>query len=322
MKLKAVMTCGELLLPKDLEELGGLIDIKAAGCALSEKELAVDLREADLLIMGGEEKLALRAIEGSSLKAVVFVGKNYETFISKEARALLGERKIPIYATGGGEASVAKTTAEEIATFWLAQGKISRQMKWSPRSAENLLKDQEVMVIGAGNIGMSVISQLEGKCKAVYHAGGRSAKAELLGRGIDYEPNLAKAFGMADIVTIHSVFVPAATEGMIRFEHLKNMRPNSILINNARAELVDPGDFILFLTLRPDVICIWDVFYLEGDAYNDSMDDFYKCIFLPAKTNFFFTQHTAAFRFPELTKPEYGRNLLKIVLENVLEKPA
>jgi phosphoglycerate dehydrogenase-like enzyme len=53
---------------------------------------------------------------------------------------------------------------------------------------------------------------------------------------VDYET----LFREADVVSLHLALVPG-TAGIVRREHLRSMKPEAILVNTARAELIEAG---------------------------------------------------------------------------------
>ena len=146
----------------------------------------------------------------------------------------------------------------------------------------------------------------------VFYAGGRGEKTELKREGFRYEPDLMKAFD-ADAVSLHLTYIPGVTENIITAKHLGQMRQRGILINNARAELVNPDNVRMFLSSRlyEGVSCIFDVFWKEGGDFQnlrhvDHMHDenrvYRELIQLP---NLRYTGHSAALHEQKWTQQEY-----------------
>lgn len=102
-----------------------------------------------------------------------------------------------------------------------------------------LLGAQEVGIVGLGYVGRLVLDLLRpfGCPISVYDPFVDGAQAAVLGvtlRGLD------DLFQTCTIVTLHAANLPA-TERMITRAHLTSMRPGSLLVNTARAGLIEEG---------------------------------------------------------------------------------
>lgn len=74
-------------------------------------------------------------------------------------------------------------------------------------------------------------------------------------------PTLTELFAGADVVSVHMPLTDE-THGMITSEHLDAMRPGTIFINTARAEVIAPGALERRLA-RGDIPAGLDVFDTE-----------------------------------------------------------
>jgi phosphoglycerate dehydrogenase-like enzyme len=317
MKPRVFFTCSGIVASEITLYLNGIFEIIQAGCKLSESEYEVIsyLENVVGLIIGGEEKITLRILQNiKNLRWIIFIGVQAETFFSKEAWDYFQQINIPIYRTGGGLASVAAKTVAQICGEDILRARIARSGKWADGPTEELLKSQSVSVIGAGNVGLSVMKQLHGKCRIKYYdpLGARKEADDL---GVYFEPDPDKVFE-ANIVSVHLAYVPGKTDGIATYDRLVKIAKNGMFINNSRAELVNPNAFNNFLADREDVISTWDVFWKEGKEFEDNADLLYRRI--SGMPNFILTCHTAAMHLPEITKKEYGEGLLKIIRENNL----
>lgn len=70
--------------------------------------------------------------------------------------------------------------------------------------------------------------------------------------------SLKEIFKECDVVSLHTPLLPA-TVGMIDYELLSNMKPNSAFINSARGPIVNEKEMIKVLTERPDITAFIDV---------------------------------------------------------------
>ncbi|MFA6973526.1 MAG: NAD(P)-dependent oxidoreductase [Parcubacteria group bacterium] len=313
MKPKGIITCAGIFPEKYLDEVRQMSDLAELACSLNSKEFEEKIKEAEFYIQGGEEKNTLEVMQkAEKLKKIFFAGINYESFYEPAALEFLKKKGVHVYPTGGGQSSVARLTYDQIMLF--ARTKIAREGVWPEDHATGLEKSPVVRIIGAGGIGAAVLKMLAGKTKDLGYVEVRGEVKELRELGVKYIPDLEKAFD-ADIVSLHVPYIPGVTDNLITKAMLSKLRPGAVLINNARAEIVDREGFLRFQKERPDVINLWDVLWWEGD-------DFRK---LDAKTrqeifqnNFFFNGHKAFMAYPELTKEEYGQGLMKLIREHGL----
>lgn len=313
---KALLTCGSMLSDEYITALNQMFDLEVSGCKLNGAELAEHVHDKEVYILGGNEKVTLSSIKESALRHIIFLGIQYETFFTEEALAFCKSSGIEIIATGGGKNAVATTTIEEIISFARQRQVQTARLFKSPASAFEILKSLKIVVVGAGDIGQLVLDRLiKYGCRNLAYAGGRGPKEEINSKGIPYIANLEDAFS-ADIITVHSSYVPEATSGFIKIGHMLKISKGGLFLNNARAELVDPNDLSIFLIRRQDVSVVFDTFYIEGLAFDRliEQDNLYSGII--GKPSFSYTGHTAAMR--QETYKEYGEKLLQIVKEQKL----
>lgn len=93
-------------------------------------------------------------------------------------------------------------------------------------------------VIGVGSIGREVITRAQafGLNVIAWSRSLTEAKAEAL--GVEYFSDIDDVFRRADIVSIHTALKPE-TRKLVNADRLALMKPNAILINTARGEVVD-----------------------------------------------------------------------------------
>jgi phosphoglycerate dehydrogenase-like enzyme len=73
---------------------------------------------------------------------------------------------------------------------------------------------------------------------------------------------LDELFQGSDVVSLHTPWLKE-TEGMIRGEHFRAMRPGTTFINTARGAIVDEPGLIAALGERPDLTAVLDVTWPE-----------------------------------------------------------
>ena len=70
--------------------------------------------------------------------------------------------------------------------------------------------------------------------------------------------DLDALFARSDVVSLHTPLLPS-TEGMIRGEHFRKMRPHATFINTARGAVVNQREMIEVMRERPDLTALLDV---------------------------------------------------------------
>ena len=103
----------------------------------------------------------------------------------------------------------------------------------------SLLAGKCLGVVGLGNLG-SQVARIGTAFGMTVQAWGRNLTPERAAEAgvacVDY----GSLFRDADVVSLHLALVPD-TAGIVRREHLRSMKPGAILVNTARAELIEAG---------------------------------------------------------------------------------
>lgn len=101
------------------------------------------------------------------------------------------------------------------------------------------LRDLTVGVIGAGRIGTAVLRRLDGfGCRVL--CSDRSAPARGRGAGLD------EVLASSDVVTLHTPLTPQ-TEHLLDAQRLARMRPDAIVVNTGRGQLIDTAALVAAL---------------------------------------------------------------------------
>jgi Phosphoglycerate dehydrogenase and related dehydrogenases len=117
------------------------------------------------------------------------------------------------------------------------------------------LYGKRVGLVGLGNIGLEVAKRCEAfGAEVVYY--------DIFDREIYRKLNLEELFRTSDIVSLHLPLNPS-TEGIINYDLLSLLKPNAILVNTARGNLIREEDLLRFLKERKDVVVALDVFWKE-----------------------------------------------------------
>jgi len=172
------------------------------------------------------------------LKLIVRAGAGYNTIDTKYAR----KRGVDVMNTPGANANA---VAEEVIALALAYlryvvpGDIStRKGEWKKKEfLGRELAQKTVGIVGLGNIGQLVGQRLEGfECTLLaYDPVINEARAAEVGAKL---VSIEELFAQSDIVTLH---VPENddTRGMVSTKLLGLLKPGAVLVNCARAGIID-----------------------------------------------------------------------------------
>jgi phosphoglycerate dehydrogenase-like enzyme len=202
----------------------------------TEAELCEAVKGKSGYILGGIEKVTRKVIDSADrLKAIVFTGSAYAEFIPawKEATA-------KGIAIGNAPGANAPSVAEYTVTLALAMlrnvlelGRTGAKKFQTARS----VRDATFGVVGLGKTGTAVAKLLKalGAKEILYYSKTRKEDAE---RKLDIKyASLDEVLGKSDVVTLHTPIT--AGKNFIDASKLKKMKDNAILIDVAKAELVD-----------------------------------------------------------------------------------
>ena len=220
----------------DLLKQRGLTVIQNDETPLAEQAKAHP--DAYALIVRSEKVNAAVLDAFPSLKVVIRAGSGYDNIDAKHAR----RRGVDVMNTPGANANA---VAEEVIALALAAYRHVVPADQSTRAGGfekkkfmgRELTGKTVGIVGLGNIGQLVAKRLAGFEPTLlgFDPVIAAERAEALGVKLVSLPEL---FAQADIVTLH-VPVTDETRGMVNAELLGQMKKGALLINCARAEVVD-----------------------------------------------------------------------------------
>jgi len=221
-------------------------------------------RDVDVLMVEHTVITADVLEQCKTLKAIVFMGTGAGTYVdASDANA----RGIQVLTTPGyGNVAVAEhafalmlSGARDIARM----DKEVREGTWIPRGGMQL-RDRQVAVIGMGGIGQT----FAGLCSAI----GMQVKGWNR-RQLDhpaYCADLEEALREADVVSVHLALTPE-TEGFLNRSRLLLPKKGFMLVNTARAELIDEAAMLELLNDGVIGHVATDVFNQEPVAQNDPL---------------------------------------------------
>jgi phosphoglycerate dehydrogenase-like enzyme len=320
--MKKVVCCGALnfggkppggeFLEKLREEgYDFVFPIGPVGKPLSEEErnrVFEALKDADGFIPGGiyvSEEVLNRAPQ---LKALVFSGTGYSTFIDVDA---CKRRGVDIGFCPGANA----VAVSEFASALLVSGIknipwFNAQVKdggfWTPLSTPDIY-DKVLGFWGLGNVGFRLARIMHHGygCKILYQDQIPKPEAEeLLGAG---ERSFEELLAESDVFIV-GVLLTEETTGMINAERIARMKDGAILLNFARSEIVDTPAALAALESGKLSKYITDVFHADTAAREEVLKWRGK---YPGDDKLIVTPHTCFFA------PSTGRRMEVMVLDTM-----
>jgi len=237
----------------DIDE-EGLELLREKGFEILPRE---NFEEADAMIVRGATKVNRELLDRcKNLKLVVRAGVGLDNIDVEYAK----QKGIEVRNTPKATAiSVAELTLGLIlsALRMIPYAHISAKGgNWEKkRFMGSELYGKRVGLVGLGNIGLEVAKRCEAfGAEVVYY--------DIVDRGIYRKLSLEELFRTSDIVSLHLPLNPS-TEGIVNYDLLSLLKPNAILVNTARGNLIREEDLLRFLKERKDVVVALDVFWKE-----------------------------------------------------------
>jgi phosphoglycerate dehydrogenase-like enzyme len=285
--------------------------VKTVGKPLSDEEqerVCAALKDADGFIPGGiyvSDEVLSRA---PRLKALVFSGTGYSTFIDVEA---CKRRGVDIgYCPGANAVAVS-----EFASALLVSGiknipwfnaQVKGNAFWTPQSTPDIY-DKVLGFWGLGNVGFKLarIMRHGYGCKILYQdqIPKPQAKEVLDAEERSFEELLAES----DVFIVGVLLTPETT-GMINEERITRMKDGAILLNFARSEIVDTPAVLKALETGKLSKYITDVFHGDTAARDEVVKWKGK---YPGDDKLIVTPHTCFYA------PSTGRQMEVMVLDTM-----
>ena len=240
---------------------------------LSENELVEIIAPYEVLI-AGTEPITERVLEqAKNLRLIARVGIGLDSVALRAAKA----RGIQItYTPAAPSPGVAELTVGQMLALLRQTPMADREIRqggWKRRIGRRLGL-MTVGVIGVGRIGRRVIQHLKGWSPQIL--------AHDLREDLDFSgktgctwTDAETIYKGADIITLH-VPLTRRTRGMIGERQLAMMKPDAILINTARGELIDETALAAALRAKPQFSAAIDVF--EEEPYHGELATLENCL--------------------------------------------
>lgn len=257
---------------------------------LAEGDLIKALSGVEGYILGGDEIATRKVIESAKdLKIIAFLGAGFERYVDVKAAK---ERGVLVTNTPGANAqAVAEFSVSLILdvvkkTPYLNE--VAKKGIWEKRQVWNL-QGKTLGIIGMGNIGSKVASIMHNGFGMNVLYVSRTAKPELESNLAAKKVSLDNLLSQSDVVSIHAS-QSDETVGMIGKVELSLMKSTAVLVDSARAEIVDGHALYDALANGRISSAAFDAYYTEPLPKPE--EDKYKLMSLP-NDKFILTPHNA-----------------------------
>jgi phosphoglycerate dehydrogenase-like enzyme len=250
---------------RDVEGLlAGVANLRVfAGRPSSVAEYQDRISAASALLLGWG--LPTEVLEVAPLlEAVSFLGSGVSNFVDLEASARAGITVMNV--PGYGDNAVAEHTLALMLASLRGIVQNDRLVKgggWGVRSLGRELPSITLGILGLGGIGTRV-AELASRLGMRVIAWTRSARPGEVRDGMTLA-GIDAVISQADVLSLHLPLAPE-TVGILSGARLAAMKPGAILVNTARAELVDEHALIEALTHGPLAVAALDVLWNEPPA--------------------------------------------------------
>ena len=202
------------------------------------------------------------------LKIIVRAGAGYDNIDLAAATA----RKIVVMNTPGQNANAVAELVIGLLIYTMRQ-------RFNGKSGSELMgKKMGLMAFGAVAQNVARIAKGMGMDVSSYSPLNRPQK--IIDAGFHVHESLEALFHYNDIVSLHCPATPQ-TIGSIGYAQLMCMKPNSILVNTARAEVIDEEGLLKAMEERQDLRYITDIKMKRHDEAVEKLGDRY--VFTPKK---------------------------------------
>ncbi|MBT1169900.1 NAD(P)-dependent oxidoreductase [Bifidobacterium sp. SO4] len=238
--------------------------------------------DADVMINGGphlsDELLrrlsgGVRGGEGGKVGCIVFSGTGVASYINLALARELGVRICN--AVHYGDNAVAEHTFALLLELVRHVGELSRGVKsgvWANPHGDGLqLAGRRLGIIGLGGIGSTVarIARAFGMDVAAWRTSQTPAE-RFEESGAAPVDDLNELIASSDVVSVHMPLIDGATRGLITADNLAHMKPGTLFINTARAEVIAPGALVARLQ-QGDIPAALDVYDHEPLPADDPL---------------------------------------------------
>lgn len=241
---------------KNIEVISGRMDY-------SEEELSDKLKDFDCYINGGDEICTSKVIENNKhLKLISFMGTGYQKYIDVPTAK---KYNIPVsYTPSANAKAVAEYTValilDSVKKITFSNNQVKNK-EWNKIKTFNL-EGKTLGIVGMGAIGTHIAKILcDGfGMKLIYNS---QTPKELIDNKYNTQMvTLDEIFKNADIISVNATY-NEKNIGMISYKQLELMKPQAVLVNTARQELINKDDLYKYISNNNECSIAMDGFYKE-----------------------------------------------------------
>ena len=211
-----------------------------------EAALCAAVKDADALIVRSDKVTATVLDAAPKLKIVVRAGAGYDNVDLSAATS----HSVVVMNTPGQNSNAVAELVMGLLVYTVRgffNGKTGTE-----------LRGKKLGLLAFGNVGRNVARIAKGFDMDV-HAYDAYCPADAIEKsGVKAAPSADSLFENCDIVSLHIPATPE-TKGSIGYDKVMKLPKNGILLNTARAEVIDEDGLIKAMTERPDIRYIADI---------------------------------------------------------------
>ena len=210
---------------------------------------------------------------GGHVRCIVFSGTGVASYINLALARDLGVRVCN--AEHYGDNAVAEHTFALLFELLRHTGELSERMKqggWGGPHADGLqLAGRRLAIIGLGGIGSTVarIALAFGMQVSAWNSG-HTPVSRFTDLGVTPVDDMNELIAGADVVSVHLPLIDGATRGLITADNLAHVKPGTLFVNTARAEVIEPGALTARLA-QGDIPAALDVYDQEPLPADDPL---------------------------------------------------
>jgi phosphoglycerate dehydrogenase-like enzyme len=192
-------------------------------------------------VLGGSERMTKEVWQAvPDLAVACFLGTGYQTYMQLPDTP---SKTVFTYTPHANAQAVAEFTVAlmlDLTRHVTERANLVRDGGWTEEATSSLF-GARVGIVGMGHIGQEVARIVSTAFGSQVSYWNRSPKPELETLGYRRVETIEQLCREADVLSLNTAYSPGQTDGLIGKRELAALRPSGLLVNTARAELVEPS---------------------------------------------------------------------------------
>lgn len=271
--MKILVATEKPFAPVAVKGIKEIIENAGFECALLEKytdksQLLEAVKDVNALIIRSD-KVDTEVMDAApELKIVVRAGAGYDNVDLEGATA----HGIVVMNTPGQNANAVAELAIGLLLYTIRH-------RFDGTSGTEL-KGKRIGLMAFGAVAQNVARIAKGIGMDISGFSPRNRPQKIIDAGFHVHEDVQSLFSENDIVSLHIPATPQ-TKGSITYDLIKSMKPNAILLNTARKEIIDEEGLLRAMTERPDLRYVTD---LKLGAHEEAVEKLgNRYVFTPKK---------------------------------------